>query len=305
MWFGFVLAALSAAGEVIKTKPRQRVTIKCEVQTITKELKWKRGDDMIYNLNWKSGVRLNGQGDIMKRVALKQEKNLEISSVEERDAGEFTCVADGRSHKYTLLVVSVSISPSANLQLGNEARLECQVNGLDHKSRVEWHGPDGSSTESRTVHLKRVASSHAGTWVCKFSQDGNMYEETLKLNVKEPEMPTPSPGQNSENAIKSTCHNSRAGTPNPGTHKGWGLLGLSWWMWAAVGGGFLVLILLMVCVIVLYKRNRRRRRKFLKLKKTRELLKAKTFCQCNCPAAAAPPPRGQRREKPSAAALMV
>ncbi|XP_076010713.1 opioid-binding protein/cell adhesion molecule homolog isoform X2 [Genypterus blacodes] len=301
MWFGLVLAALSAAGEVIQTRPDQHATITCGVESFTKNLEWRRGMFMMYNINGRTGGHRKGKGDIMGRISIGTEGlSLRISSVEEGDAGEFTCTVDGAQHRHTLLVVSVSVSPSADLQLESQATLQCQVRGLNPTPTVEWERPDGSPAGSEPLDLQSVSSSDAGTWMCKFSHDGNKYKEPLDVRVKVPEQETPTPAPTTpQSSIQPSCRDCIADLPPDEVKPG-----LSWWMWAAVGGGSLSIVLLTITVLVLCKRKRRRRRKLLKVKKAEQLLKAKEFCQCKCPAAAAPPPQGRRREKPSALPLM-
>lgn len=80
--------------------------------------------------------------------------------------------------------VSVSASPSADLQLGSEATLQCQVKGLMPDYAVQWKRPGGSPhTTSQVVQLKSVARSDAGTWQCTFSHDGVTYNENLDIKV--------------------------------------------------------------------------------------------------------------------------
>ncbi|XP_071372700.1 leukocyte immunoglobulin-like receptor subfamily B member 1 [Centroberyx affinis] len=299
MWFGFVLGALSAAGNVIHTKSGERAKIACGAGTIRKEVQWMRGNDLIMSRNVKTGSGRKGRIPIFFRSKLIQDRDLEISKVEEADAGLLTCFADGTPHHHTLLVVTVSVSPSADLQLGGEATLQCQVKGPDPEFTVEWEKPDGGSGVPSPVHLNPVANTDAGTWRCKFSWHGEPYEETLDVKVKEPEPTSRLPPSSSpQDIITPTCPKCRPRAKGPQPDKsGW--LGLSLWMWVAVGVGCLVLVLLIISIIVVHQRIKRRRRKAQKLKSIRQPLRAKNYCQCNGPAATAAPPRGRQREKPS------
>lgn len=80
------------------------------------------------------------------------------------------------------LSVSVSVSPSGDLQLGSNAILQCRVKGLDPGPTVQWMRPDGNSHTGPA--LTPVASSDAGTWVCKFSNGGVTYNDSLVIKVE-------------------------------------------------------------------------------------------------------------------------
>ncbi|XP_029307387.1 CD4-2 molecule, tandem duplicate 1 [Cottoperca gobio] len=296
--FGFVLCALSAAGSVILTRPGQKVTLECGPDTFNQRLVWHHGSDLIFNTP-KSGFTRRGSTDIVLRSKVKQEINLEISKVKEEDAGKFICMADGKSHEHTLVVVSVSASPSGELQLGSQVSLRCQIKGVD--STVQWRSPDGS-LHPKTAHLTSVSRSHAGTWNCTFSHGGETHSQSLDINVEEPETAASAPSQSPEDAHKPTSLHSQPGVIQPPSDAVL-LLGLVWWVWVAVGVGCLVVLLLMVFVIVLCKRIKRRKRKIHMLKNGRLPLKPKKYCQCDRPAAAAKPQQGRRREKPSAPPL--
>ncbi|XP_037640517.1 CD4-2 molecule, tandem duplicate 2 isoform X2 [Sebastes umbrosus] len=299
VWFGFVLGALSAAGEVIRTSPGQKAIIKCGASSYTNYLKWTHGNNLITNVPVK-GFTTKGSGGTAVRSQVKGTM-LVISPVKEEDAGKFSCVADGNRQDHTLLVVSVSASPSAELQPSSKATLECQVKGLNQGHTVQWNRPDGSShSGSSTVELNPVTLSDNGTWQCTFSHDGVTFHEDLVIKVQEPapETAPPSPSQSPGGNQKPTCPNCVTKPPPTAL-----LLGLSWWMWTAVGTGGLVVLLLIVFVIVLCKRNKRRKKRILKMKNSRQPLMPKNYCQCDRPAAAAKPQQGRRREKPSATPL--
>ncbi|XP_074509365.1 CD4-2 molecule, tandem duplicate 1 [Sebastes fasciatus] len=302
VWFGFVLGALSAAGEVILTQPWQKATIKCGVNAYTQTLEWRHGDDLITRvINRRPPAKSSGTSGTALRSRVKGETDLVISQVREEDAGKFSCVTDGNRRDHTLLVVSVSASPSAELQPGSKATLKCHVIGLDTGHTVQWKRPDGNShSGSPTVELNPVTLSDNGTWKCTFSQDGGTFHEDLVIKVQEPapETAPPSPSRSPDGNQKPTCPNCVTKPPPAAL-----LLGLSWWMWTAVGAGGLVVLLLIVFVIVLCKRNKRRKKRILKMKNSRQPLMPKNYCQCDRPAAAAKPQQGRRREKPSATPL--
>ncbi|XP_034030359.1 MAM domain-containing glycosylphosphatidylinositol anchor protein 2-like [Thalassophryne amazonica] len=289
--FGLVLSALCAAGEVFLTEPGMRVTIKCG-GTPSNRLKWMDRDEVVIITEW-NGLPRKGGAKIAERSKLKG-INLEISAVTEDDAGAFICVADGTSHRHTLIVVSTSVSPSADLQLGSAATLQCQVKGLSPDITVEWERPDGSPGGPQTVQLQSVTHSDKGNWVCKFSYEDKVYRRNLNVRVEESTIPsTPPLHKKTDVQAESACHNcTDPQSPNAPLPP---LLGLSWWIWVVLGACVLVLVLLMVCVIVLYKRMRKQKRRFQKM----QLPQPRQYCQCARPTAAtAPRYQGRRGEKP-------
>ncbi|KAF1388112.1 hypothetical protein PFLUV_G00086850 [Perca fluviatilis] len=202
VWFGFVLGALSVGGDVILTKPGQSATFKCGVETNTHSLAWNYGNDLIISFEGRGFPRKGAKFRDRSRLRVT---SLEISGVREDDAGEFICMADGRRYEHTLLVVSVWVSPSSELQLGSEATLQCRVKGLNPPdSPVKWNRPDGSShSESQTVQLKSVDHSDAGNWNCTFSHAGKKYSESLEIKVQAPvpETAAPSPSPSSKDVM--------------------------------------------------------------------------------------------------------
>lgn len=294
VWFGVVLGALSAAGEVIIAKAGQIAILKCGVKTYVNSLEWRHGNDLIYSIHMdqKSFAprKAFGQGEIVKRSEPRN-KDLKIREVKEQDAGKFTCIVDGKSHEHTFLVVSVSLRPSADLRLGSEVWLECNVKGLNPGPAVQWTRPDGH-TESQIAHLKSLARSDEGTWNCTVSYGGKTYSENIEIKVTEPVRATLAtvPSSKDVNVKNPPRHSERS-------------LGLSWWMWVAIGVGCVVVLLLMVCVVCLCKRIKRRKRILRKMKNGRQRPMPEQYCQCNRPTAAAKPQQGRRREKPSAPPL--
>ncbi|XP_039886054.1 T-cell surface glycoprotein CD4-like isoform X1 [Simochromis diagramma] len=129
-----------------------------------------------------------GVAELVQRSVVRQ-TNLEISSVRETDAGRFTCSADWTRHEHSLVVfsVSVSVTPSADLLLGSEATLQCDVKGVIEGCEVKWRSPNVDSPEwSPTAQLKPVTSSHNGTWQCIITCGSNQLSEHLTIKVQEP-----------------------------------------------------------------------------------------------------------------------
>nr|BAM65616.1 T-cell surface glycoprotein CD4-2 [Paralichthys olivaceus] len=290
--FGFVLGALSAAATVILTKPRQSVTLDCGVRTYKNSLGWYHKDALIYEIE---GNFVPRKGVMKDRSSVRHDNSLVISAVRNEDSGMFTCKADGVSHKHTLLVVSVSASPSEELQVGSNGTLQCEVKGLELDHPVEWKGPDGRKHTGSPNVLKTVTLSDAGTWQCGMSIGGVMYSEDLKIKVEEPAV-TPPPDQDSKVNTETSCPNCGTGTTGGGGQ-------LDWWMWAVAGAGCVVVVLLMVLVIILCRRIRRRKRKLQKKKNGRQSQGPKNYCQCNSRPAAAKAQRGRQKGRPSTLAL--
>uniref|UniRef100_A0A3P9CPG7 Ig-like domain-containing protein n=1 Tax=Maylandia zebra TaxID=106582 RepID=A0A3P9CPG7_9CICH len=233
--FFSVLGALSAAGEVFFAKVGEKVTLKCGVSSYRHTLQWHHGTDVVFNVDQRGFTR-KGLVELARRSVVRQ-NNLEISSVRETDAGEFKCLADG-----TLLV---SIKPSAVLKLNDEATLKCEVIGQHHGCEVEWRRLNTYlPSNTSTVQLKPVKTSHNGPWLCFVTCGRNTFIERLAIKVQ---------GNTQLLGMKThvyICGQRSVANDCP--------LGLSCWMWIAMGV-CCQFVLLIVCVIVLFKCMRRRR----------------------------------------------
>lgn len=298
VWFVFVLAANSAADKVVVSSVGKTFTLDCGVPAFSESLEWRHGNNLICRVNGKTGSTLKGRSSIVGRAKVKHQTKLEINGVTEEDCGEFTCTADTRIYKQTLLLVSVSVGPSNVVQLGGKALLRCGVKGPKLDPVVQWKGPSGQSPAgSQEVQLSPVKASDEGVWQCVFSHGGQTFSQNVSIGVKVP------PPQTTPSVLKPSKDTPASGvTVHPSADDVY-LLGLSWWAWLALGGGCLFLTLLMVCVIILCKKIRRRKRRFLRMKNPQQPLKPKKFCQCHHPTAAAKPQQGRRREPPSALRL--
>uniref|UniRef100_A0A669DP99 Ig-like domain-containing protein n=1 Tax=Oreochromis niloticus TaxID=8128 RepID=A0A669DP99_ORENI len=195
VWFVFVLGALSAAGEVFVAKVGGKVTLNCGVSSYTNSLRWYHGNDFLHSNMFLFSML--GTVELVRRSVVRQ-TDLEISSVKETDAGRFTCSADLTRHEHSLSLFSVSVSvvPSADLLLGSEATLQCDVKGFIEGCEVKWKSPNVDSPEwSPTAQLKPVTSSHDGTWQCIITCGSNQLSEDLTITVQGnrqiPEMKTP------------------------------------------------------------------------------------------------------------------
>uniref|UniRef100_H3C1D8 Ig-like domain-containing protein n=1 Tax=Tetraodon nigroviridis TaxID=99883 RepID=H3C1D8_TETNG len=306
--FAFLLAVLSCAppadGDVIVGKPGGRVAFRCGLPRGSGPPEWYHQGNVVYREDARTGFRQKCQLDICSRITVRQ-MTLEIRDLKETDAGKFTCKNNGGSEEHQLIVITVSASPSASLQLGSTATLQCQVIGPNPEPEVRWKKPDGSLySGSKDANLKEVARSDEGTWNCTFDYQGRQYGETLDIRVIAPP-PAPvtsrGPGPNppcKDCGSPSRCFggpNGRPVGPSPSP-----LLGLSWWMWVVIGVGCLIVLVLVVFIICLYKRIQRKKRKLRRMENSRQLLMNKQYCQCDRPAAAPKPQQRRLREKRSA-----
>ncbi|KAL3980552.1 potassium channel subfamily K member 5 [Sarotherodon galilaeus] len=238
--FVFVLGALSAAGEDFFAKVGGKVTLNCGVSSYT--------HSSLFLFSVLGGV------DLARRSVVR-ETNLEISSVKETDAREFKCLADGTRHEHSLSVFSVlvSVKPSAVLKLNDEATLQCEVKGQHHGCDVEWRRLNTYlPSNTSTLQLKPVKTSHNGPWLCIVTCGRNTFIEPLAITVQEP--PTTTTTTTPPTTLKNITSfvTSVQGTANDCP------LGLSCWMWIAIGVCCQFGMLLIVCVIVLCKCMRRR-----------------------------------------------
>ncbi|XP_041843174.1 uncharacterized protein LOC121641222 isoform X5 [Melanotaenia boesemani] len=111
VWFGFVLCALSAAGKDFITEVGGKVNLECGVNDVKNQLFWYKGSEMVRNVKYMSNIPTKGSGDANSEIAKRSRiklANLEIYDVKQTDAGEFRCVADGKTFPHTLAVVSES-----------------------------------------------------------------------------------------------------------------------------------------------------------------------------------------------------
>ncbi|CAF97820.1 unnamed protein product [Tetraodon nigroviridis] len=285
--FAFLLAVLSCAppadGDVIVGKPGGRVVFRCGLPRGGGPLGWYRQENVVYREDVRTGIPQRGKGDICLRATMRQ-MTLEIRDLKETDAGTFTCKKNLQSEQHQLIVITVSASPSASLQLGGTATLQCQVIGPNPEPEVRWKKPDGSLySGSKDANLKEVARSDEGTWNCTFDYQGRQYGETLDIRViAPPPAPVTSRGPGPNPPCKDCGPNGRPVGPSPSP-----LLGLSWWMWVVIGVGCLIVLVLVVFIICLYKRIQRKKRKLRRMENSRQLLMNKQYCQCDRPGSCA------------------
>ncbi|KAM4581413.1 CD4-2 molecule, tandem duplicate 1 isoform 2-T2 [Odontesthes bonariensis] len=296
VWFWFVLGALSAAGEVYVAEVGKKATLNCGVMVFRSNLEWRKNNVKIISQSY-TGFTSKGNSEISKRSRIKQDIQLEISSVIETDAGEFTCTADRSTHTHTLVVVRVWIEPSANLEVGSKVTLHCQAKGLDPSPTVQWQGPDGSLSASV---LDPVAVSHDGTWQCvvTIKEKKFLFSQSLSVRAFETTTSTTPPKSQKPKDNKTVIDRQPDVIMRP-------FLGLKLWVWIALGVGCLVLILLIIFVIIMCTRIRRKKKKFLRIKHAQQSQRPKKYCQCHHQTAAAKPQQGRRREKPSALPLQA
>ncbi|XP_047454685.1 CD4-2 molecule, tandem duplicate 2 [Mugil cephalus] len=298
--FLFVLGALSAQGEVFHSKVGEKVLLKCGLNSYTRSLTWFYNDNKIVSVD-KSGRPRKGSIDITERSKTLN-TNLEISRVQKTDAGEFMCEVDGSSQHHTLLVVSVSVTPSAELWLGAKATLSCQVYPQDKGKDVQLESPDGRKHTGSNKELNPIASSDAGSWKCVFTWERKTFTESITIGVREPTTPTTT--SNSKSSTKIPCdHCAKPGNSGQKPSGDFQLLGLKWWVWLSIGIGGLLVILLIIFVIKTCRTIKRRKRRFQMMKNAQHQMRSKNYCKCDRSTAAAKPQKGRRREKPSALPL--
>ncbi|CAG6015044.1 unnamed protein product [Menidia menidia] len=300
--FLFALFALCAESKTFIAEVGKKVTLQCGTPGHKTRLEWYQKNEKILMILGTNGVPSKGTAQIKSRSNLRGTA-LEISSVKETDAGEFTCEADGKKFSHEVLVISVWADPAPELTEGNKAVLRCEVKGLDQSTSVKWLGPDQSTFNQPTVELEPVAASHGGKWSCSVTKGEASINAGLTLSVKAAAPVTTATPHivKDQTGDQSQSDGTQRGTDHQPDGAGLQLLGLQLWIWIALGGGCLLIVLLIIFVIIMCKRNKRRKRTFLKSAQQSQL--PRTYCQCNHQTAAAKPQQGRRREKPSALPL--
>ncbi|KAG5856253.1 hypothetical protein ANANG_G00006080 [Anguilla anguilla] len=117
-----------------------------------------------------------------------------------------------------------------------------------------------------SVTLKKVTVQQSGKYQCflKFKDRGNVAAQ-VSLEVK---------GQSDET-------NHGGGTIGDQPNSKGVFLGLSLWVWLAIGVGCLVLIVLIIITVLLSQRNKRMKRRARKLRSMRQPLTARDYCRCS------------------------
>ncbi|XP_024917090.1 uncharacterized protein LOC103388024 isoform X2 [Cynoglossus semilaevis] len=299
-----VPSAVFAAVEVIVSNSQERVVLECRVGTFT-NLAWKHNDQLIQSLNNRNLPR-KGPAAILGRSKCVLDR-LEIPSVMAQDTGTFTCIADGKTKEFKLLVVSVGSSPP-ELHSGSKATLQCVVNTgkpLSPKPTVQWIRPDGVPHPAKgPAHLYPVTASDSGVWVCSFLYEGRTYNSSLHVRVKAHITTTLAPPGGPKVQTKTPCNNLTQSCPPPGsTEPQPGPAQFHWWLWVAIGAGSFLVLLMLVCISVLIRRNRRRKKKLHRIKGAPPPHRPRQYCQCNCPPSAARLKQGGQKPKPLAPPL--
>lgn len=159
----------------------------------------------------------------------------------------------------------LSPSPARLLSLQKRADGQLFWNSTDEQRRGLQFSKE-KLDGNLSVTLKTVTVQQSGKYQCflKFKDRGNVTAQ-VSLEVK---------GQ-------SVGTNHGRGTNGDQPNSKGVFLGLSLWVWLAIGVGCLILIVLIVITVYLNQRNKKMKRRARKLRSMRQPLTARDYCQCN------------------------
>ncbi|KAJ8287775.1 hypothetical protein COCON_G00004340 [Conger conger] len=253
-------------------------------------------------------------------VETPKDGSIILQPVELHHAGVWACqVSPERKLSLTITVIGLSSTPKLSVSQGESVLLPCWSPSSIPKDwnlqEAEWKklspvpatllslggekgnllwksmGVKGYSLQfedkklpgNLSVTLKKVTVQQSGQYQCllKF-QDKGTVKALVTLEVK---------GQPGNVNVNVNDNDNGPGTN--GLNGKDGLLGLSLWVWLAIGVGCLVLTVLICITVYLTKRNKRMKRRARKLRS----LTARDYCKCNRGSVGRP--NGRRRDAPS------
>ncbi|XP_035251356.1 CD4-2 molecule, tandem duplicate 2 isoform X2 [Anguilla anguilla] len=247
-----------------------------------------------------SWVRPNGA-----MVKTSEAGSFTLQSVDVADGGKWACQLKKESKiDLPITVLGLSSTPAVTAGPGEPVVLRCELSqsglvgslGLQEggwerlspnparllslekraDGQLFWNGTGARGSGLKfsqekldgnlSVTLKKVTVQQSGKYQCflKFKDRGNVTAQ-VSLEVK---------GQSDET-------NHGGGTIGDQPNSKGVFLGLSLWVWLAIGVGCLVLIVLIIITVLLSQRNKRMKRRARKLRSMRQPLTARDYCRCS------------------------
>ncbi|XP_064166289.1 CD4-2 molecule, tandem duplicate 2 isoform X2 [Anguilla rostrata] len=234
-----------------------------------------------------SWLRPNGT-----RVKTSEAGSSTLQSVDVADGGKWACQLTPESKiDLPITVLGLSSTPALTARPGEPAVLRCELSQswlVGSLGLQEGGWERLSPNPARLLSLEKRAdgqlfwnSTGARGSGLKFSQeklDGNLSVTLKKVTVQQSgKYQCFLKFKDRGNVAAQVSLEVKGDQPNSkGVY-----LGLSLWVWLAIGLGCLVLIVLIIITVLLSQRNKRMKRRARKLRSMRQPLTARDYCRCS------------------------
>uniref|UniRef100_A0A8C4RHA7 Obscurin, cytoskeletal calmodulin and titin-interacting RhoGEF b n=1 Tax=Erpetoichthys calabaricus TaxID=27687 RepID=A0A8C4RHA7_ERPCA len=163
-----VSGIFSSTEQIVKAQHHEKATLSCEVSNTNTEVKW-----------YKDGKLLSSDKK-MRTESKEKIRRLVVETVDKKDAGEYTCEAEGQKMSFKIQVDGKKLvfEPLKELKatLSEKATLSCEV--LEAQTEVKWY-KDGklltstkknvmeSEGKIRRLVIKNAEKKDSGIYTCE------------------------------------------------------------------------------------------------------------------------------------------